>query len=183
MRTILSGLFVSLDGVVSAHSDWQFAYFDAELFAGIAAAWERSDVAVMGRRSYEGYRQLRDEHPDSPMLAFLDSAQRYVLSRTLRDPGWPGTTVLAEQPYERLAKLKRQPGSDILVAGSPSVVRGLLAAELLDELTVTVLPIVVGSGDRLFPESADGEFARLGLRLAESSTLASGAVQLHYQPA
>jgi dihydrofolate reductase len=165
MRKIVSGMFMSLDGVVRADDDWQFAYFDEELFASITAAWDRADTVVMGRRSFEGYRLLRSEHPDSPMLAFLNGATRYVLSTTMTDANWPETTVLADDPYPDLAQLRSAEGRDILVAGSPTVVRGLLARGLLDELNITILPIIVGTGDRLFPEDGDREFYRLPLSL------------------
>lgn len=70
MRKITTGLFTSLDGVVDADDDWQYPYFDEELFAGIAAGWAAAGAALMGRRSFEGYEQLRVAHPDSPMIAF-----------------------------------------------------------------------------------------------------------------
>ncbi|GGG18124.1 pyrimidine reductase [Rhodococcoides trifolii] len=182
MRTIASGMFMSLDGVVQADDDWQFAYFDDELFASITAAWDGADTAVMGRRSYEGYRSLREHHLDSPMLGFLDGVDRYVLSTTMSDPQWPGTTVLSTDPFARLEELRNHSGADILVAGSPSVVRELLVRKMLDQLNVTVLPIVVGHGDRLFPESSDGLFDRLRLELHSSRVLGSGAIESSYRP-
>lgn len=183
MREITAGMFTSLDGVVQADDDWQFRWFDEELFAGVTAAWDRSDVAVMGRRSYEGYRSLRTEHPDSPMLGFLERVDRYVLSRTMVDPRWPGTTVIADDAFGRIAELHELPGdAPILVSGSPSVVRGLLARGLLDELTLTLLPIVVGPGDRLFPEGCDDGLQRRPLTLTRHRILRSGATELTYRP-
>lgn len=183
MRKIVSGLFVSLDGVVQADVDWQFAYFDEEMFAGVTAAWTRAGAAVMGRRSFEGYNALHAQHPDSPMLAFLERVDRYVASTTASESDWPGTTVLRDDVYDQLAGLKQQPGGDILVCGSPSLIRGLLSHGLLDELNLLVLPIVVGSGDRLFPESSTGnDLNRLPLKLAGSTALGSGALSLQYVP-
>jgi dihydrofolate reductase len=180
VRRIVSGLFSSIDGVVQADDDWQFAYFDEELFASITAAWRSADAALIGRRSFEGYRALREEHPDSPMLGFFDGADRYVLSSTIGDPGWPGTEVLADG-LDQVEALRQESGGDVLVCGSPSVVRGLLARGLLDELNITLLPIVVGSGDRLFPETVQSGPHRLPLTLAGSRALRSGAVELSYR--
>lgn len=183
MRKITSGMFMYLDGVVHADDDWQFAYFDEELYARIIGAWQSSDAAVMGRRSFEGYSALRTKHPDSPMLAFLQRVDRYVVSTTMTQTDWPGTTVLDHDVYDRLAALKRQPGRDVLVAGSPTLVRGLLGRGLLDELNITILPIVVGSGDRLFPDATTAQdLNRLRLTLASSSALRSGALELQYVP-
>ena len=85
---------------------------------------------------------------------------------------------------DQLARLKQQPGKDILVLGSPTLVRWMLGQGLLDELALIVLPIIVGSGPRLFPEkSAADPLTRLGLDLTNVHPLASGALQLTYTPA
>ncbi len=83
----------------------------------------------MGRRSFEGYNALHAQHPDSPMVAFLERVDRYVASTTASESDWPGTTVLRDDVYDQLAGLKQQPGGDILVCGSPSLIRGLLSTE------------------------------------------------------
>lgn len=183
MRKIFSELFVSLDGVVHADDDWQFAYFDEEMFAAVTAAWARAGAAVMGRRSFEGYNALHTQHPDSPMLAFLEGVDRYVASTTASESDWPGTTVLRNDVYDQLANLKHQPSGDILVCGSPTLVRGMLGQGLLDELNLLVLPIVVGSGERLFPESfTSNDLNLLPLNLAGSTALKSGVLSLQYVP-
>lgn len=184
MRKIVTGLFTSLDGVVDADGDWQFTYFDDELFEWINAAWNRADVALIGRRSFAGYDALRRDHPDSPMLGFLERAERYVVSTTLKDADWPGTTIIGTDLHRQLTELKQRPGKDILVCGSPSVVRWLLARGLLDELNISILPVVVGSGPQLFPDSAtDHALTRVSLDLTTTTTLRSGVVMLSYTPA
>lgn len=183
MRKIITELFMSLDGVVEADDDWQFAYFDGELFERIVAGWDRADAALMGRRSFEGYESLRSEHPDSPMVAFLERVHRYVASTTLSQTSWSGSTVLRGDVHEQLLRLKRLPGEEILVPGSPTLVRWLLSHRLLDELNVRILPTVVGSGARLFPDSSNDSPARVGLDLAHSKALRSGVLELTYTPA
>jgi dihydrofolate reductase len=183
MRKIFTGLFTSLDGIVEADDQWQFPYFDEELLQGITAGWARAGAALLGRRSYEGFDALRGEHPDSPAVAFLDAIPKYVASTTLHDVSWRRTTVLGDRDlHEQILGLKRQPGKDILVLGSPTLVRWLLRKSLLDELNLTVLPIVVGSGVRLF-EDMDMPGGPLGMNLGRAKTLASGVLDLTYTPA
>lgn len=174
-----TGLFMSLDGIVQADDDWQFAYFDEELFATITAGWARAGAVLMGRRSFGGYDRLRHEHPASPAVQFLDSVPKYVASTTLTEVGWPGTTLLGEELEAELARLRIQPGKDILVLGSPTLVRWLLAHRLLDALTFTVLPIIVGSGVRLF-EDVHLPTGHVAMRLDTARPLASGALELRY---
>jgi dihydrofolate reductase len=182
MRTIRTGLFISLDGIVEADDDWQFAYFDEELMRGIFDGFDGADDLLMGRVSYEGYARLRTEHPDSPVLPLLDARPKHVVSTTLanQDLDWEGATVMCGDVAAGIDALKRSPGGDILLLGSPTLVRWLLSRGLLDELVLTVFPIVVGSGPRLF-ENMPTE--RVGLRLTDSRALASGALSLHYAPA
>ena len=182
MRKIVTGLFMSLDGIVEANDEWQFAYFDEELLEGITTGWARAGATLMGRRSYEGYDALRVEHPDSPMVAFLDEIPKYVVSTTLEDVSWRNTTLLGGDLHEQVAQLKRQPGKDILVLGSPTLVRWLLCNGQLDELNLSVLPIIVGSGVRLF-QDIDMPAGHVGLELEGAKTLASGVLEVRYAPA
>ena len=176
---LVTGLFMSLDGIVEADDDWQYAYFDDELFAGIAAGWARAGAVLMGRHSFAGYDRLRQEHPESPAVHFLDSVPKYVASTTLTEVEWSGTTVLGVDLESELANLRTQPGKDILVLGSPTLVRWLLGRKLLDALTFTILPVVVGSGVRLF-ENMEMPTGHLGMRLDAAQPLASGALELRY---
>lgn len=182
MRKIVTGLFMSLDGVVEANDDWQFAYFDEELFEGITAGWARAGATLMGRRSYEGYDALRGEHPDSPVVAFLDNTPKYVASTTLQEVSWRNTTLLDGDLHEQVTQLKRQPGKDMLVLGSPTLVRWLLRNGLLDELNFSVLPIIVGSGVRLF-QDMDLPRGNIGLEFEGVKTLTSGVLEVRYTPA
>ena len=170
---------MSLDGIVDADGDWQFAYFDEELFTGITASWARAGAVLMGRHSFAGYDRLRHEHPDSPVVQFLDSVPKYVASTTLTKVGWSGTTVFGVELEADLARLRTEPGKEILVLGSPTLVRWLLAHKLLNALTITVLPIIVGSGMRLFTDM-ELPTGHLAMRLDTAIPLASGALELRY---
>lgn len=180
MGRIVTGLFTSLDGVVDADDDWQFAWFDDELFAKITAGWARAAAVLVGRKSHEGYEGLRAEHPDSPVLGFLDATPTYVVSTTMTAPPRENVTVLAGDLEARVTTLRDDVAGDVLVLGSPSLLRWLIAHDLLDELNVLVLPVVVGSGPRLFTDMPAG---RVPLRLVSAQPHANGALDLRYVPA
>jgi len=184
MRKLVTSLFISLDGVVEADNDWQFAYLDDETFGALTTAWDRVDAALMGRRSFEGYDEVRLANPDSPVVGFLHRVTRYLISTSPAEVAWQGSTVLSGDVRKQVTQLKQQPGKDILVLGSPTLVRWLLAQELLDELALIILPIIVGAGPRLFPEASAGDpLTRVGLELANVKSLHSGALQMSYTSA
>ena len=109
---------------------------------------------MLGRRSFEGFDDVGRSSPDSPVVGFLESVSRYVVSSSNHRPEWAGTTVLAGDIAAQVRLLKEQPGRNILVIGSPTLVRWLLINQLLDTFAVTVLPILVGAGPRLIPDDA-----------------------------
>lgn len=180
MPKIVTNIFASVDGIVDADSDWQFPYFDQELFEWISSAWERASAVLVGRQSFEGYERLRVEHPQSPALAFLDATPTYVVSRTMTGPLREGVEVIGEDAEERIRALRNGGHGDILLMGSPGLMRWLLERELIDELNLMVLPIVVGQGTRLLDGGAE---IRAALHLERCRALGSGALELLYTPA
>lgn len=116
MRKTVTTLFMSLDGVIEADDDWQFVYFEDEWFGELTAGWDKASSVLLGRKSFEGYAALRTEHPESPVLAFLDGIPKHVVSATLRDPGWAQTTVIhPDHLHEQVGRLKAGSGGDVLV--------------------------------------------------------------------
>ena len=176
---IVTGLFTSLDGIIEADDQWQFAYFDEELFAAISANWAQTGAVLMGRTSFAGYDRLRHEHPDSPVVHFLDGVPKYVASTTLTHVDWPGTTVLGTNLEAEVAALRTTHQGEIIVLGSPTLVRWLIARGLLDTLALTVLPILVGSGVRLFHDMELPE-GPVGMHLGTARPLGSGVLELSY---
>ena len=180
MRKIVTGLFMSLDGVVESPTSWAGPYFDDELFEWIAAGLPLADAILLGRRTYLEFAELWPSQASStPMGAFLNNTPKYVVSSTLEALGWGPARLVRGDLDEEVAKLKQEAGGNIQIPGSPALVRSLLRAGLLDELSLAVVPIVVGSGTRLFEELGE----QVPLELVDSRALSTGVLALTYRPA
>jgi dihydrofolate reductase len=181
MRKIVAGLLMSLDGVVEAPGEWGFSrYFNDEMREGISTGIAQADAVLLGRRTYLEFAELWPKQGSDVLMAdFLNHSPKYVVSSTLKTLDWAKSTLITGDLTEALNKLKRQPGKDILVPGSPTLVRALVRAGLLDVLNLNVCPVVVGSGMRLF----DGVTDQIHLTLVRSATLSNGVVGVTYAPA
>jgi dihydrofolate reductase len=188
MRRIVLTEFMSLDGVIEdpggaegyAHGGWSFKFQDPEGMSYKLQETMSHDALLLGRVTYEGFAAAWPSMTDEVGFAEkMNSMPKYVVSGTLRDPQWNNSTVLSGDLAQEIAALKQAPGGDILVAGSRTLAQGLMAHDLIDEYRLMVFPIVLGSGKRLWGESADP----LVLSLRDSRTLASGTLILTYEPA
>jgi len=180
MRKITVGEFISLDGVVEAPDTWHFPYVNDEMFGAMWAQAAETDTMLLGRVTYESYAGAFANAPaDDPVAAQMNKPAKVVVSKTLNDLTWQNSTLLEGDVVEQVAELKRQPGGGILVTGSISLVRTLLRAGLVDELSLLVHPIVVGSGQRLFED--DGP--RIPLELVDCKTFSTGVTHQLYRTA
>jgi dihydrofolate reductase len=178
MRKIVSGLFMSLDGVVESPSSWASPYFDDELFGWMAAGLPQADAIVLGRRTYLEFAELwPDQGSSLPMARFLNDTPKYVVSSTLETLEWGPATRVRGELAAQLEALQQQPGRNIQIPGSPMLVRSLMSDGLLDELSLAICPLVVGSGTRLFEEIA----AQVPLQLVDFRALSSGVLAVTYQ--
>jgi dihydrofolate reductase len=179
MRRIVSGLFMSLDGVAEKPHQWRLP-FDAETSESIGAGFQEADAVLLGRNTYLEFAEFwPNAGSEVPMADFLNNTQKYVVSGTLQPPlPWANSTLLGADLAAELAKLKEQPGKDILVPGSPRLVASLLRDGLLDELRLLIQPVVVGSGRRLFDEIGQ----KVSLDLTKSAALSNGVLTVTYQP-
>jgi dihydrofolate reductase len=179
MRKIVAGLFMSLDGVVESPEGWAYQYGTDQMWAEIAAGIGHADSVLLGRRTYQQFAEMWPNQPsDMPMAAFLNNTHKYVVSATLGTLEWGPASLLTGNLATDLADLRQRPGKNIQIPGSPTLVRSLLAAGLLDELSVHICPIVVGPGKRLF-EDVTGQ---VRLKVSESKTFGSGVLAVTYQP-
>jgi dihydrofolate reductase len=176
MRKVASGLFMTLDGVVETPEKWQFDYFDEDMMAIMSNYLQDEDAALMGRVTYQLWEPYWPTSTDEPYASHINSIPKYVVSSTLDRVEWNNSTLINGNLEGEIARLKQQPGKIIGVAGSPTLVYSLLQDDLLDELTLLIHPVVVGSGKRLFKD--DGDLKKL--KLVDSKITRSGVVVLTY---
>jgi dihydrofolate reductase len=184
MRKITAGLFISLDGVVEAPDQWHFPYFNEEMGAAVGASLGAADTVLFGRKTYDSFAGAWPEREaaggeDAGFARLLGDARKIVVSNQKLGFSWRNSEQLEGDLFEAVSALKNEPGGNIALSGSISVVRQLLGAGLLDELHLLVHPIAVRKGMRLFDE---GE-TPIPLRLMSSETFKTGVLSLVYGPA
>jgi dihydrofolate reductase len=184
MRKITAGLFIALDGVVEEPGDWHFPYFNDEMGAAVDGQIGAADTLLLGRKSYDSFAGAWPDREaagddDADFARKLGDARKIVVSNRTLDFTWRNSEQLKGDLVDAVTALKHEPGGDIAMSGSVSVVRQLLAAGLLDELHLLVHPIAVRKGMRLFDE-ADSP---LPLRLVSSETFKTGVQYVVYAPA
>jgi dihydrofolate reductase len=192
MRTLTVIEFLSLDGVMQApgdpdedteggfqHGGWQRPYFDDVLGASAAEGMAGTDAYLFGRKTYEIMASYWPTAPDDdPYAGHLNSTAKYVASTTLQSTDWQNSTLLKGDVADEVAKLKEQPGRNIAVLGSGDLVQTLIKNDLVDEYSLMVFPIVLGTGKRLFRDTGQTR----SLRLVDSKTTSTGGLMLTYQP-
>ena len=192
MRKIVAVISLTLDGVMQApgrkaedtrggfaHGGWAGPYFDPVMMQTMGEGMSRSGAMLFGRRTYEDFHKVWPARTDSPFSKVLDEGQKYVASRTLREPlPWQNSTLLAGEAAESVARLKQEPGKDVVVLGSGELLRTLLKHDLVDSLVLSIHPLVLGSGRRLF----DADDVRHGYRLVKSAPTTTGVVIATYEP-
>ena len=135
-----------------------------------------SDGFVLGRKTYEEWAAFwPHQGSDNPMAAAMTQTSKYVASTTLTTVEWENSTLLDGDVTQAVADLKREPGGDLQTSGSTTLVRHLLAANLVDELRLMVHPLVVGDGRRLFERGDDHR-----LELVDTTTLSTGVIAMTY---
>ena len=181
MRKIVAGLFISLDGVYEAPNLWHFPYFNDEMGQEVGAQMADSDTMLLGRQTFQEFASYwPQQSSDVPPADFMNKTPKVVVSSTLKAVDeWQHSTLISGNVAEELRKLKEQPGKNIGITGSGTLVRMLLRDGLLDELHLLVHPIVVGSGKRLFDDTS----GKVPLKLVESKTFSTGVLALTYVPA
>lgn len=192
MRKLVVNEFLSIDGVMQGpgspdedrdggfeHGGWQIPYFDEGVLAGAQEGMGGADAYLFGRRTYEIFAAHWPTAPDDdPFAGHLNRTKKYVASRTLTSLDWQNSELLEGDAAEAVARLKEGPGKDIVVLGSGDLVQTLIAHDLVDEFSLIVSPIVLGSGKRLFRDA--DQVARL--TLVRSSPTPKGNILMTYRP-
>jgi dihydrofolate reductase len=164
---------------------WARGKGDNDTVTFINQTYQRADAFLLGRRTYElfagswGSWTVQDVPGWEPVMRALNTRPKYVASTTLTDPAWSGTTVLSDDLATAVADLKAKPGGELQVHGSGILTRWLLENDLVDEMTLVIIPVVLGQGARLFPDAGPD----LALDLVESRVDSKGVTIQVYRPA
>ena len=192
MSRIVAFENVTLDGVMQApayrdedtrggfeHGGWATPYQDAEAAKAASAGMAETGGVLLGRVTYEDFASVWPNQPNNPFGAFLNATRKYVASTTLDEPlAWANSTLLGRDVVDAVGRLRAAPGQNLLILGSGQLFRALLEASLVDEVTLQIHPLVLGSGIRLFEDA--GTLARF--TLASSTTTSTGVVVNTYRP-
>jgi dihydrofolate reductase len=186
-------MFLSLDGVLQSpgmpdedprggfrHGGWQVPYFDDELMRLVGGWFKAADGFLLGRRTYEIFASYWPKVTGDELIANpLNSKPKYLVSTTLTNADWEPTTILSGDIPQQVAELKRQPGNELQVHGSGRLAQTLMAHDLIDEYRLWIYPVVLGAGQRLFPDRGPAA----ALTLVDTHTTSTGGVLHVYHPA
>jgi dihydrofolate reductase len=175
MRKLVESTFVTLDGVISSPQEWSPPYWDDEHANYARKLLFAADALLLGRLTYEGFVQAWPSRTGE-FSDRINSLPKYVASNTLTEATWNGT-ILEGDVAEEVAKLKREPGENILKYGTGELDRALMEHNLVDEFHFWLFPVAAGAGQRLF----DG-IDPTTLSLIETTRFNSGIVVLTYAP-
>src|SRR5712692_8071807 len=170
---------MSLDGVVEAPDKWTFAYFNDEVGQVVGVAMAASDTLLLGRRTYEEFAAYWPDKTasDDPFADYINNTPKVVVSKTLKAIGWRNSRLISTDVAKQITNLKQQPGKNISITGSATLVRSLLRENLLDQIGILLYPIVVGTGKHLFEEWT----GKVPLKLVESRALSNSVLSLTYE--
>ena len=191
MRKLIVAEFVSLDGVMQApggadedtdggfaHGGWTWPYWHDDIGAHFFQAISQCDTLLLGRKTWEIHGGAFEPMVDYPFGDVMNNLKKVVVSTTLASAdAWRNSTLISSNVVEAIRTLKAQPGQDIYVDGSSVLVHTLTQHDLVDEYSLLVYPVVLGSGKRVFAEGV-----RVNLHLVESKPFPSGVVLMRYQP-
>jgi dihydrofolate reductase len=189
MGKIVVSQNVSLDGVVEdptgeegfRHGGWfeQFMGQDRGAWAEVEFAEAQGAEALLMGRGTDAYFGPRWSSQSGGWADRLNSLPKYVVSKTLEDPKWTNATVLKGEVISEVSKLKQQTEGEIVVYASRPLVHTLMEHDLVDELRLTVFPVALGAGERLFGGTTD----KRALRLIDTKTIGTGLAHLTYERA
>ncbi|HKX75854.1 MAG TPA: dihydrofolate reductase family protein [Acidimicrobiia bacterium] len=184
MAKVVSTLFIALDGIAEIDFSWHFPYFDENMGRAVTHDYEGTDVMVFGRVTYDSFAGAWPEREqaggeDAPFAKSLGDLRKVVVSHRPLQFTWRNSEQLQGDLVEGVTALKEDPEvGRILIAGSISVVQQLLAAGLVDELSLLIHPVAARHGKRLFDEGDEAYH----LNLVRSEVFPTGVIWLTYSP-
>jgi dihydrofolate reductase len=189
MRKLIVSEFVSLDGVMQApggvdedteggfkHGGWTLPYWHDDIGAHFMQAMNECDAFLLGRKTWQGHSVFEAMEEGDPFGDVMKAKQKYVVSTTLQSAAaWRNSTIISQNVIEEVRKLKQRPGMNIYTDGSSVLVHTLARHNLVDEYSLLVYPLVLGSGKRVFPADA-----RIDMKLVETKPFPTGVVLMRY---
>ncbi len=192
MRKLIVTTFVTLDGVMQApggpeedptggftHGGWSFNYWDDMMGQVMGEFMARPSELLLGRKTYEIFAAHWPYIKNDPVADKLNSAKKYVVSRTLDEVNWNNSTLVTGNVEQAIRNLKEQKGPEIQVHGSGNLIQTLLKHDLIDEFRLWIFPVTIGKGKRLFGEGTQPAH----LKLIDSKTSTTGVIIATYEPA
>jgi dihydrofolate reductase len=189
MRDLIVLSFVTLDGVMQApggpeedpsdgfeHGGWMVGYWDDELGAAMGESMSPPFDLVLGRKTYEIFA-AHWPHTDDPGAEELNSATKHVASRTLTELEWKSSELIEGDVPKGVRALKQEDGPELQVHGSANLIQTLLEHGLIDEFRLKIVPLVLGTGKRLFGRG----MVPAGFEVASSQVLSSGVIVATYR--
>jgi dihydrofolate reductase len=177
MRKVIVSTNMTLDGRVDEVRDWALPGDDDEFVKNHTDLLSHSDGLLLGRKTYEFLATVwpsrSGEFPDR-----LNSMAKYVASTTLANLEWENSHLIEGDVPEAVAKLKQQPGRDLVIYGSHDLMHTLFERDLVDEYQLWIYPVVLGNGRTFFKDSVE----RMNLNLVDSKQIPPGVAILTYQP-
>jgi len=192
MRKLIVNTFITLDGVMQApggpeedptggftYGGWSFNYWDDMMGQVMDESMAKPSELLLGRKTYEIFAAHWPYIKDDPVADKLNSARKYVISRTLDEVNWSNSTLVTGDVARAIRDLKEQEGPEIQVHGSGNLIQTLLEHDLIDEFRLWIFPVTIGKGKRLFGEGTKPA----GLRLIDSKTSSTGVIIATYESA
>jgi dihydrofolate reductase len=189
MRKLIVTEFYSLDGLMSDpedKQDWVTTNFSQDMGKSVADVYENVDTLFLGEVTYQimaAYWPTADTNPeafqgDAETAHIMNSLRKVVFSKKVKDLAWSGSVLKTEIVPEEIKKMKQEAGSNMLVAGSASIVQQLTNFGLIDEYHLLVHPVILGNGKPLFQNIRE----RQNLKLISTEVFTNGVVLLRYEP-
>jgi dihydrofolate reductase len=190
MRKIVVSEFMSLDGVMQApggkdedteggftQGGWTWPYWHDDIGAHFGQIFSEGDTLLLGRKTWQihggAFEPMADGDPNEPGM---NAMPKYVVSTTLTDSSaWRNSTIIKDNVVERVRALKEQPGKNILMDGSSTLIHALARNDLIDEYSLLVYPVILGGGKKVFAEGS-----RTNLRLLETKSFPTGVTLVRY---
>ena len=185
MRKIISFMHISLDGFVAGpNGEMNWIKVDEEIFDYVGKRISETDTALYGRKTYDMMQSYWPTAADKPNASKHDiehsqwygKAHKIVLSKTMKDKNLPNTSIISDNLADELTKIKQQPGSEILLFGSPMTTHALMQQNLIDGYWLFVNPIILGQGIPLFKDVKE----KTKLQLLNTKQFTGGVTELNY---